>query len=684
MRIRTIRLEKWKGQTITHDLGPRTVLYGPNDQGKSGVMDAIRFAVSGDSEIGARPGAIAQLVGPVGGKVTVALDGGTSWSRAITVDYEGNAKTEFAWNGLPVSLKTGERELYDRIGAFPIMLNRRLFFDLSADKQRELVYGLCIESPICVPAGSKKAFRDLVIAEIDRLQAAHTSEEAEYFTTRMDVTSVEAFIASADLILNNLRARLAELQKTIRTLSDKKAGMTVTSRTAEVIAEELALARSNRDVVVRDAGEANEREKAIVRLEETIKIAECDCKSAKTALEEHEAKKPDVEPSRAGAKEARDKAMSDAGMKVLEEGIANLEFKALKLDGQNEEGERHLRTYDEMVAQVVGSPFPRLWASLAFLTLHIAPDGRACFDEIVAMVGEAYQDLPGDLESLQKERKEVEVRLDEIQERAKKMWDGRTVLITKQTAAMAVRQEADRLEVVFVGVKQELFRWETNVMNLGHKHKHAFVEEVEARHELETLLADSVHVSLEVLDENKAGLDKLISGLESEREAQRSLQETEALLEETQANASTCERRLEIGKGIAKNARAIRDSFMARLVEPIVAGMRSLLGKDSGVFCDLGSGDKAVLDFGFDGYPYVVLGGGKRVLFDAAFIVALTEIANPPLRLLFLEASEADFENLARLMRMLEKVEHGNVVITTYLRPNDAMLSDKWRGICLD
>lgn len=134
MKVKTIKLENFKGITVEHKLADATIITGPNGAGKSTVALGLKLALTGFLPVlGKRPGEIWQLAGnpekPGRMAVTLVTEPKGSihheWMRNEkgTVSYAGALPPDIAW---PES-----------------MLDFRRFLSLSGAEQAEEVFARC-------------------------------------------------------------------------------------------------------------------------------------------------------------------------------------------------------------------------------------------------------------------------------------------------------------------------------------------------------------------------------------------------------------------------------------------------------------------------------------------------------------------------------------------------------------
>ena len=112
-----------KGSSGNVNLSPVCVLYGPNESGKTGIMEAFRLAVTGRAEIGGTGKKVSEIVsGRVGEAVAIHQDGEFRWTCKVGDSVSSKHDAPFdAQGGLPVTVDD--------------------FWELTADKKFRLIAG---------------------------------------------------------------------------------------------------------------------------------------------------------------------------------------------------------------------------------------------------------------------------------------------------------------------------------------------------------------------------------------------------------------------------------------------------------------------------------------------------------------------------------------------------------------
>ncbi|MCC6314542.1 MAG: AAA family ATPase, partial [Thermomicrobiales bacterium] len=145
MRIQRITFENFKGLRRTSELGALTLLTGQNGSGKSAHLQAIQYAIQGDTPAGATAEAAMGYMGVNGGAVRLDFDGGLAVRRGIIRDpRELTLSTDVSISTMPgAAAKATCAEIAARCGDFAPMHDLGAVLNLSADKRREYLLALC-------------------------------------------------------------------------------------------------------------------------------------------------------------------------------------------------------------------------------------------------------------------------------------------------------------------------------------------------------------------------------------------------------------------------------------------------------------------------------------------------------------------------------------------------------------
>lgn len=132
MKLKRIVSRGFKGAEFAYDLDKPLCLFGDNGAGKSRVLQAIHYALSGEVPTGKALDAVALFFPPRGGTVTLELENGEKVTRGIVVDAEKKKNSEFlSFDGEPASFLSSAA-----------VLDIRNFLELSPNLRREFIMEL--------------------------------------------------------------------------------------------------------------------------------------------------------------------------------------------------------------------------------------------------------------------------------------------------------------------------------------------------------------------------------------------------------------------------------------------------------------------------------------------------------------------------------------------------------------
>lgn len=154
-------------------------------------------------------------------------------------------------------------------------------------------------------------------------------------------------------------------------------------------------------------------------------------------------------------------------------------------------------------------------------------------------------------------------------------------------------------------------------------------------------------------------------------------QATDMTLTNAIANAEGKKVAHAVGKLIVGAIKTLRESIMQEMIAPVTDLMNQfLMGVDASwsafILLDNPTGKRVIFRMGLvregKSVDYEALSGGEHAIFVAALAFALTTLANPPLKLLLIEAGELDGSRLVQLLDGLVSVQHeiSNCVVATW------------------
>lgn|GEM_PF-3716454 len=182
---------------------------------------------------------------------------------------------------------------------------------------------------------------------------------------------------------------------------------------------------------------------------------------------------------------------------------------------------------------------------------------------------------------------------------------------------------------------------------------------------------------VDYIESERLKVEEDIAALEERLDVKQRADTLTQEIVETQARAEARTLRHETGKLVVKAIKVQRETLTKKLVAPLIDHMNAFLAgvsDDLTAFIELDNptGKKVVFRMGWVWAEQQVhieaMSGGETAIFTAALAYALVQLADPPLKLLLIEAGEIDTENMVALLDAIASVQHNldNVLIATY------------------
>lgn len=224
-------------------------------------------------------------------------------------------------------------------------------------------------------------------------------------------------------------------------------------------------------------------------------------------------------------------------------------------------------------------------------------------------------------------------------------------------------------------IRQSITMHEHNVASLDRKRQ----DRIAAEKALNELRSAGGWIPVEQLEQQRNGITDQVNAIDTDVDAKGKYQALESELARAIADTERETVRHDVAKRVAAAIRAIRDGLMGELVRPLLDRINKFLAVAAPgcvAYCELeqikGETRKPIFEIGWevDGMKRVslpALSGGEAALFGAGLAYALVCIANPPLRLLLIEAAEIDAAHMTRLLDALRAVSDdvGNIFVAT-------------------
>jgi prefoldin subunit 5 len=675
MRVTELELVDFAGRNTKIGLEKCTLLRGRVGAGKTAHLHALRFGIMGSSILGERAQAALGFGGPGGCAVGVVLDDGFAWTRGLHVKRSGDhIERVSTYLYGPGSRPLAEEVLHERVGAFAPMFDLNVFLGLSSDKRRSFIMRLCQGALGSDPMDDTlmrmrlEWFKlELGAGIVEAIQKARDhSGWPQLFEVLSDEIGLKArnLFAKASMAVQEVMAREGDTSKAITAALDCATGMANQSKSAADSAHATARehARRKAELVV-PAGTLEDlrakRQQADQQLQQTRQDigAETERRNTEARLTENLAAvvkqlegwpKPETVPA---------------------ESVETLESQTGGIHGAESEARSQvymvkdkLRRNEENIGWLTvpleeGQTLP--W-SLAFrqaemldstLTAALSAEALENWRRLFMHVQTHAQGEVATLEALGRELETLNAQTPELEQAA--------------VAADEVWEAAGRAQLEH-DEKLRAARWKA----LDDK-----------RVDLEVKIRDhktaGVGQSLEDLNHQVVSLQSQIGQLDQQINTKGRYQLLEEELTKATARAESETLMHDVCKMFANAVRVVRDDYLVRLVDPLVSQMTDILARldaDRVAYCDLLDGrGKSAFDFGWivggarKKISFDTMSGGERVIFKAAVQNALIQLANPPLKLLLVDACELDLPNLEGLLAGLIDMNCDNIIVTTWL-----------------
>lgn len=742
MDIRAVVMDRWKGQTCEYRTDRLNLLTGPNGSGKTAIMEAIRWTLTGTSAVGKRPDAAIVYGDGTGCGASVSI-GDVEYARSLKLDNrDGTVKQSLTISGHPgIGIREAEAIVRQNIGDFIPMWDLGEFLAMSPDKRRDFILDLCAK------ACPKKADHDeimnrvwsVAVAELlDVLNAESLAEEQTDAVSRQlksirDSISAEinadltvaiggALVRARDM-MNAAKAGADGAAEACRRLSDRLAQVRVAAESVDELRSRMKefdqeLRRLNKELAAALAREPMRKSSAdalarateqLRRVCETLDLHRSenvedematalsletqaeDVRKAIAAIQEPADESDELNRKRVeimreieSAREAESAAISRyAAAQVREE---TLDYRIRSID-QSPWMEALRLVSDLMGPDRNISEYPEHVVKTLVKLLELCEresksDKRAEFQEELAQARaeRAKQGRLRDDATAGIERLASELRALDVEiERA------RAQSVEASRKRTELLEEACRLEAAAKEIRDRLAMRDREIASLVEKQRALTAQCDELKMQIREL---ETPVDIEAL---RSSISDVESRVNACREAIEAKERFAALSAELQTMIASAEREritYEAAKAITKGIKVVRDELMSELVSPLVNEINEFFrGDGRTAYCRMeNSRGSPVLEFGLgDGAREVSLehmSGGESVLFSAALSYALIRMADVPLKVLMIEAAEVDHNVFSRLLNALESVSHGvsNVFVATC---GYAIGSDAWNTINL-
>jgi DNA repair exonuclease SbcCD ATPase subunit len=699
VRITQVTLFGFKGTNGAYPLKPRLLLTGPNGSGKSSIMEAIRYACTGTTDLGSAPAASFEYATGDRMHVSIDTDDGLHWVRGVERRNGGKLREWLTINGVEAGVREAHGALGAKIGNFTPMWRPSDFLALSADKRREFVLGLA--------GGGPKL--DLWPEIVKAAEADGTTPDCQAMNWAAGVLADARGPAAAKLgqlisatkeRVNALAAQVRNGARAVEKLRSALAMDGPPTGDAETICAEAAALRQQRDVALADLARREGLDRAATSLRMQLTGLVETARDLQTALSERarpeiqaQTKKKEAESLLAEAATIR-KHLKDPGEAPVEPpGDETVEahrlarecsekLAALKAQKQIAEDEMaRLGASDAAEALKIylylaeHEPIEdgAKWRHLGRLLKTLANEGR-CAD-----LDDEIRDLSGQISETEDVLTKLLADFEDVRTvHAAKCETYRAALDAWTAANQEVlprERKAASLEAQAQALLGEIDSYKAEHDRLLDDQKTVAETRAKVSAELDTLLSEA--------GSDAADLKQLVAGIDGQ------LRDLDAALEvharrqaqlDNHARVLKCsdddEALLEATKKVLGVLKQVRERIVSDTLAPIQGALADVLSR-SGVKRqpilstedDQGRADFRLGWVTETGRSVSVdtMSGGERVMFLGALSTALASMAEPPLRVLMLDAGELDHHHLKESLRGLVGLEQGNIIVATHL-----------------
>jgi exonuclease SbcC len=657
MKIKKLVTTNTKGINLNCDLSGRDIFTGPNGSGKSTNLEALQIGL-----LGYVPGRGSQLSDTFAlsssdeMSSTLEIDSGFTCTRTIKEKKTKHADGERSFSltmGASVFPPRGEKTDNDRkaristeLGEFSIMFDLASLFSMSDNEKRKFIFGLTDPSQF---GWTKERFLTEVTSESTRF----ASYMKNLGLIWRDDTSVQENVSNClAWVKEQISVKRAQLKKSLAAkeqLLQQKREMGSDPGSAAELGAEYQKARKDLEQVSIDIAAAKEKLNTARMLRADIEKLNRDINAGESpSFSEHQTArlKNAITVSEVELKEAlQQKIVAEASMNAAV-------VKKQTTEAPYYDASSKLREVAKIIDQILKSK-------------GICPlIGKKCKADLKAYAIE-----------LGVQRDEAQREMNQQGERRNKV----------QEEIDNLHKQISSLDITIQNKNEEIRACQSSLQGMEKQNALA-AKDKEYKESCKTgvdtktkQLSDLQLVDVNVLEAAKNGLVNRIQTLEREIDKRKAIANLLQSFDRANIEASELEQTVDVLDDLAKflgpvnlQGRILRDT-----IGPLISKVNSLL-EMTGRSYNLrpimeDKNGKEIFDFAWqkDGRDvnFESLSGGERVVFGAALACALVLQKNPPLKVLTIEAAEADAGNLVALMEALNKFGGGidNVLIATHI-----------------
>jgi len=709
MHIDSLALNAFKGVTASEKLGQLNLLLGPNGSGKTARLLATRFAITGVTPAGSKNDAALLYAANGRCSVSVTLNDGRLIERHVRSNGTTVSQDLFVAGVNEKGTRRVQERLGEIVGDFAPMWDVAAFTSLSLEKQRAAVVELCAK------ASGDFDVHEFVQAINNHIDSAHASP-AETLALNSYLAQLPAVVShcsdrasAADVAISWSRSKANQAKQqadaahqAARHLSEGPADAPPIGGSVEQLQEDLQKARHQDAELVGQI--ANQEGRATAR---TSLADQMDMLAEQVAAGEkqyRELMSLDVEytghMAHALAVEQQAADLRETLPEVDSERIARLRQDAInaekRRDDATEAASAAANEHEKLagqsreilvrIAALEQAPWTRALQSWQRIKVGLQDqpansDVAQAVAELDLVLGE--QADPSRIERLREQHGAVQIQIKAAMNVAQVALGDKDAARQDCTAAVEAWHDAEgeagkvlaeqsrvQNEIRDLGqeggqLRSQCQRRAEQLAQLADQIDRRKKARADAESRLNALDSEGGLVPTETLEQQREALRERIGQLEASISAATRTAEASKMLHNASADAEGATASVEMGKAVELAAKACREALMHSLVAPLINNMASILKAampGCAAYCALANErGTAIFELGWvcDGQRVSLAGlsGGESTIFLAALAYSLVKLADPPLKLLLIEAAELDKDHMDRLAGALRHVE---------------------------
>lgn len=695
MKITDVRLENFKGVSSDIQLEKLNLLVGANGTGKSAWLEGLQFVVMGRTSLGGRSDDTAKLIHGHFATAGIVTDG-TQIVRQIMMNPKtARVQEQLVIDGRMPTRAEADGQVSAMMGTFAPMFDVGVFTSLSPDKQREFVMDLCSRAvggtldADAIACGIQQAMdpvkdKDLADDMIQSLVMGLPPDIVDAITTITGRAKAKMSESATDA--ERTRAMIQGLAQKRNSLGPAPA------QTIQAMTTERKVLRQRHQELSDQLANQKGRASAITSLQGRIDGLTHQRASYQEILEASKAR--DISRQRAQLKELKSQIDSHESISIeetrqtAEDAVradhdirTELEKADKAYQGMIDalERERALLAGAEADAQSLANDpwiiarqlltdalasMDREPEGLSLLKLHI----QANADFIERSGLQTIAELKAKIQDLETAEADAATAYKSVSESAAATRKAREDAETALHEAISIQAASSAAYKKIVDSKADIERFvndhEAHIRDVTGSMDEADREILDLQRHLDALMAEGGVVNEDEVTAVMGRTADAIETIETQIDLAKAIELLDAQMVDAAKEAAKYESQQETAKEIVNAVKRYRESMMESLVAPLLDRMNRFMATanpGASVYCDLvndrgtrifnlgWSTDKGRVDM-------AAMSGGEKAIFLTALVYALVIMADPPTKLLLVEAAELDGVNLFRLLDAISAI----------------------------